>query len=73
MHKGLFPSLPWFVQAQLSQVKIQLFGYTGNAWTQEVGYKECISWIKKVSALNKLILPEQLPAKASWELVSVTG
>lgn len=28
---------------------------------------------KKVSALNKLILPEQLPAKASWDLVSVTG
>lgn len=71
-HKGLFPSLPWFVQAELSQMKIQLlFGYTGNTWTQAVGCKEFISWIKKVNALSKLILPVQLPAKASCELMSL--
>lgn len=47
MHKGLFPSLPWFLQVELSQANIQLlFGYTGNMWTQAEGYKECISWIK---------------------------
>lgn len=65
-HKGLFLSLPWFVQAELSQVKIQLlFGYTGNTWAQAVGYKEFISWVKKVNALSKVIIP----AKASCGLV----
>lgn len=68
MHKGLFPSLPWFVQAELSQaaVWIQREHVDSGRGIQGVYFLD-----KKVNALSKLILPVQLPAKASRELMSL--
>lgn len=68
MHKGLFPSLPCFVQAELSQAALWIHREHMDSGR---GIQGVYFLDTKVNAWSKVILPVQLPAKASCELVAL--